>query len=59
VICRQRSRAHQRSIAETIERELPELPVRDVWRWDEGAASRMGDSGVPLALPGVAQELQL
>ena len=59
VICRQRSRAHQRSIVETIERELPELPVRDVWHWDEGAATRMGDSGVPVGLPGVAQELQL
>lgn len=59
VICRQRSRAHHRSIFETIERELPELPVRDGWRWDEAAATRMGDSGVPMALPGVSQELQL
>ena len=59
MICRQRSRAHQRSIIDTLARELPELPVRDVWRWDEGAATRMGDSGVPLTLPGIAPELQL
>lgn len=59
VICQQRSRAHRRSIVETIEREVPELPVRDVWHWDEGAATRMGDSGVPVALPGVTQELRL
>jgi hypothetical protein len=44
---------------ETIEREVPELPVRDVWHWDEGAATRMGDTGVPVALPGVAQGLRL
>jgi MinD-like ATPase involved in chromosome partitioning or flagellar assembly len=59
VICRQRSRAHLRAIAETIEREVPDLPIRDAWRWDEGAAGRMGDSGVPMAMDGVAQELRL
>jgi MinD-like ATPase involved in chromosome partitioning or flagellar assembly len=59
VVCRQRSRAHFRALVETLERELPELPVRDVWRWDEGAATRMGDSGVPIPLTGVAQELRL
>jgi MinD-like ATPase involved in chromosome partitioning or flagellar assembly len=59
VICHQRSRAHFRSIVETIERELPELPIRDVWRWDEGAATRMGDTGVPMPMDGIAQELQL
>jgi MinD-like ATPase involved in chromosome partitioning or flagellar assembly len=59
VICRQRSRAHHRAIAETIARELPELPIRDVWRWDEGAAARMGDSGVPMPVDGLAQELLL
>ena len=59
VICFQRSRAHRRSIVETLDRELPELPVRDVWHWDEGAATRMGDNGVPMTLPGIAQELQL
>jgi len=59
VICHQRSRAHFRSIVETIERELPELPIRDGWRWDEAAASRMGDSGVPMPMEGVAQELSL
>ena len=59
VICHQRSRAHHRSIVETIERELPELPIRDVWRWDEGAATRMGDSGVPMPLDGITQELRL
>jgi MinD-like ATPase involved in chromosome partitioning or flagellar assembly len=59
VICRQRSRAQFRVVVETLEREFPELPVRDVWNWDEGAATRMGDSGVPMPLTGVAQELRL
>jgi MinD-like ATPase involved in chromosome partitioning or flagellar assembly len=59
IICGQRSRAHRRAIAETVTRELPELPIRDVWRWDEAAAARMGDSGVPMSMDGVAQELRL
>jgi MinD-like ATPase involved in chromosome partitioning or flagellar assembly len=60
VICRQRSRHLHRQIAETFERELPDLPIRDVaWQWDEKGAARMGDSGVPLPLNGVAQELRL
>ncbi|MGO8685863.1 MAG: MinD/ParA family protein [Candidatus Dormibacteria bacterium] len=59
VICRRRSGAHLRAIAETVTRELPELPIRDVWRWDEAAAARMGDSGVPMPMDGVARELRL
>jgi MinD-like ATPase involved in chromosome partitioning or flagellar assembly len=59
VICRQRSRPHFRSIVESLERELPELPVRDLWRWDEAAAKRMGDTGVPMVLAGAAQALGL
>jgi len=59
VICQQRSRANYHGVVETLERELPELPVRGAWRWDEKAAMRMGDSGVPMPLDGVARELRL
>jgi MinD-like ATPase involved in chromosome partitioning or flagellar assembly len=59
IVCQQRSRAFQRSIGETIARELPDLPVRDVWHWDEKAAARMGDSGVPMQVAGLAEDLRL
>jgi MinD-like ATPase involved in chromosome partitioning or flagellar assembly len=59
VVCRQRSAAHLRSVAETLTREIPQLPIRDVWRWDEAAAARMGDTGVPMPMDGVAQDLRL
>ena len=59
VICRQRSRAQYRAVVETIERELAELPVRDVWEWDERAALRMGDTGAPIPMNGIVQELRL
>jgi len=60
VMCRQRSRQLHRQIAETVERELPDLPIRDVlWRWDDGAAVRMSESGVPMALDGAAADLRL
>jgi MinD-like ATPase involved in chromosome partitioning or flagellar assembly len=59
IICQQRSRAFQRSIDETIARELPNLPIRNLWHWDEKGATRMGESGVPLAMSGVAEELRL
>lgn len=59
VICHQRSRAHYRTLVETVERELPELPVRDVWNWDEKATTRMGDTGVPVPMQGIAAELRL
>lgn len=59
IVCQQRSRAFQRSIGETIARELPDLPVRDVWHWDERAAARMGDSGVPMQAAGLVEDLRL
>lgn len=60
VLCRQRSRELHRRITETMEHELPDLPVRDgMWRWDERAAARMGDGGAPIAIDGVVQELRL
>jgi len=60
VICRQRSRQLHREIAATIERELPDLPIRDgVWHWDDRGAARMADGGAPLTLNGVVAELRL
>jgi MinD-like ATPase involved in chromosome partitioning or flagellar assembly len=60
IICRQRSRPLHRYISQALEQELPDLPVRDVmWRWDERAACRMGDTGEPMPIAGVAEELHL
>lgn len=60
VFCRQRSRQLHRRITETMERELPDLPIRDVmWRWDERAAARVGDGGAPIPLDGAVRELRL
>ncbi len=59
IICHQRSRAMKKEIIESIERELPDLPVRDIWLWDERKATRMGDSGVPMTLPGIGKDLNL
>ena len=59
IICTQRSRAMKKDIIESIERELPDLPVRDIWQWDEQKATRMGDSGKPLVLRGIDKDLGL
>lgn len=59
IVCHQRSRAHKRSIIESMERELPDLPVRDIWTWDEKRATRMGDTGVPMTLAGIDKDLGL
>ena len=59
IICNQRSRAYRRVIAESLARNLPGLPVRDVWQWDEARAARTGETGVPATLPGLAADLSL
>lgn len=59
IICNQRSRAYRRVIAESLARNLPNLPVRDVWQWDEARATHIGETGVPVTLPGVAADLSL
>jgi MinD-like ATPase involved in chromosome partitioning or flagellar assembly len=59
LICEQRGAAHRRVMAETIERELPDLTIRGGWEWDERRAARMADSGRPLTLVGVEAELHL
>jgi len=59
IVCQQRSRALQRVLVESIQRELPDLPVRNGWSWDERRASRMAESGRPIALAGIAGVLCL
>jgi MinD-like ATPase involved in chromosome partitioning or flagellar assembly len=59
LICEQRGAAHRRVMAETIERELPDLTIRGGWEWDERRAARMADSGRPFTLIGVEAELHL
>jgi hypothetical protein len=59
IICNQRSRAYRRIIVETLERNVPELAIRDVWQWDEARATRMGETGTPATLAGVIDYLRL
>jgi MinD-like ATPase involved in chromosome partitioning or flagellar assembly len=59
VICRQRSRAHRVLVEQTIEAELPDLPVRDGWEWDERRAQRMADTGRPLQIDSMVEALHI
>jgi MinD-like ATPase involved in chromosome partitioning or flagellar assembly len=59
IICRQRGRAHHRLLVESVERELPDIAIRDGWAWDGSRAARMADTGKPMVLSGVAAELHL
>lgn len=59
VICQQRSRALQRVLAESLQRELPDLALRNGWSWDERRATRMAESGRPVMLNGIDRELSL
>ncbi|PZR79933.1 MAG: hypothetical protein DLM65_09410 [Candidatus Aeolococcus gillhamiae] len=59
IVCHQHGRAYRRAILESLGRNLPEMAVRDVWQWDEARATRMAETGVPAALPGVDRELNL
>jgi hypothetical protein len=59
IVCEQRGTAHRRVMAESLERELPDLPMRRGWLWDERRAARMADTGRPLTLTGVEAELHV
>ncbi len=59
IVCHQHGRAYRRAILESMQRNLPEMAVRDVWQWDEVRASRMAETGVPATLAGVDRELNL
>lgn len=59
IVCHQHGRAYRRVIIESLQRNIPGMPVRDVWQWDEARATRMAESGIPAELPGVDRELNL
>jgi hypothetical protein len=59
IVCEQRGAVHRRVMAEGIERELPDLPIRRGWEWDERRAARVADTGRPTTLSGVEAELHL
>ncbi len=46
-------------MVESVERELPDLPIRRGWAWDERRAARVADTGRPTILVGVEEELHL
>lgn len=58
VVCVQRNGQYRAAVMQTLQRELPELPVRDGWSWDERRAARMAESGRPMGLEAV-EGLQL
>jgi MinD-like ATPase involved in chromosome partitioning or flagellar assembly len=59
VLCQQRSRALHRVLVGSLERELPNLPIRDGWLWDERRAARMAETGRPMTLSGLDAGLRL
>ena len=59
IICQQRSRALQRVLAESLQRDLPDMPLRNGWSWDERRAARVAETGRPLTLNGIERELTL
>lgn len=59
IICHRRGRAYRRAITASVQRNLPDLPVRDVWQWDEQRALRFLETGTPPALEGIAHDLGL
>jgi MinD-like ATPase involved in chromosome partitioning or flagellar assembly len=59
IICEQRGAAHRRVMVESLERELPHLPIRGGWAWDERRAARVADTGRPVLLPGIRAEFHL
>ncbi len=59
IICHQHGRAYRRAILDSLQRNLPEMAVRDVWQWDEARAVRIAETGTPATLAGVDRELNL
>jgi hypothetical protein len=59
IVCHQHGRAYRRAIVESLQRNVPELAIRDVWNWDQARATRMSETGVPATLAGVGRELKL
>jgi MinD-like ATPase involved in chromosome partitioning or flagellar assembly len=59
IVCEQRGAAHRRVMVESIERELPDLPIRRGWEWDERRAARVADTGRPTVLSSIESELHL
>ncbi|HSP65765.1 MAG TPA: hypothetical protein VLO10_06210 [Candidatus Deferrimicrobium sp.] len=59
IVCHQHGKAYRRAILESLQRNLPELAVRDVWQWDEMRAARMAETGIPATLAGIGRDLNL
>lgn len=59
IVCEQRGATHRRVMVETMERALPDLPIRRGWDWDERRAARTADTGRPMTLAGIEAELHL
>ncbi len=59
IVCHQHGRAYRKAILETLQHNIPEVAIRDVWQWDEARAARTAETGVPASLTGVDVELNL
>lgn len=59
IVCHQHGRAYRRAILESLHLNVPDLPVRDVWQWNEARATHLAETGIPSPLTGVAGDLNL
>lgn len=59
ILCRSRGGAYGREVRESLRRNLPTLPVRDLWSWDPRAAERVVATGIPTPLGSAAEQLNL
>ncbi|MHB8718874.1 MAG: MinD/ParA family ATP-binding protein [Candidatus Dormibacteria bacterium] len=59
LLCGPRGRAYRDAVTDSLAQAVPELPVRDVWRWDAEAARRLAETGEPATIPGLAEDLAL
>jgi MinD-like ATPase involved in chromosome partitioning or flagellar assembly len=59
IVCHQHGQPYRQAVAESLQRNIADLPIRDVWSWDERRARQMGETGRPATLVGVERELNL
>ena len=59
LLCGTRSRAYRDAVGESLAQAVPELPIRDVWRWDADAARRFAETGIPPEMTGIVNDLAL
>lgn len=59
LLCGDRSRAYRAAVTGSLTQAVPELPIRDTWRWDADSARRFAETGEPEEVAGVVRDLAL